>query len=238
MDESFNKLSDKYNEKKDSEMIGKIRNEIEDMVGDYVDIINKVGNNLNESKNNNNNVITPDDIVYWIIDRINNEDLNYNCPINTENKLLNVLKHERLLIDINESGNDLNAKINYPKIKKYINNYRGNIPIQKISDLLKKIDCLIYREIEFLMRGRKNLNVEELANTFKIKKYEAKKIIEKILNDEIALNHESELEMSTKNIESCNEAYKAYLKNLNEWEKNSPLYKINISANMFESRLL
>ena len=201
--EKFDELKEKYNKSSEEKEKEEIEKQMKDIIANqYGYYIFKIANeddspeqklnnllseyiNLENPKENRKSLkdsIEDTDVIKWLMECINNHVIDYENIEQIKIKLVNRLKHEYLLIENEETHKT--TKINYPKAKKFIKKYeeKNNIKINnEIHNLLEK---LIEEEIEDYietLEPDKVANELDLQDRFKIKKYEAKNLIDRII---------------------------------------------------------
>ena len=201
--EKFEELKSKYNNSTDDNEKEKIKKQMKDIIanqyGYYVFGIANEDNSPEQrlskllssyinsekpekSRKKSNAPINDANIIEWLIECVHNHIFDYEDTSELNNKLINRLKHECLLIE-NEKTHKI-TKINYPKAKKFVKKYEEKNNIKLNDEIHSLLEKLIEEEVkEFIDNLEKDneIIVVELQKRFKIKKYEAENLIDKII---------------------------------------------------------
>ena len=201
--EKFDELKEKYNKSSDEKEKEEIEKQMKDIIANqYGYYIFKIANeddspeqklnnllseyvNLENPKENRKSLkdsIDDTDVIKWLMECINNHVIDYENIEQIKIKLVNRLKHEYLLIE-NEETHKITI-INYPKAKKFIKKYEEKNSIKINNEIYNLLEKLIEEEIEDYietLEPDKVANELDLQDRFKIKKYEAKNLIDRII---------------------------------------------------------
>ena len=216
--EKFDELKEKYNKSSDEKEKEEIEKQMKDRrANQYGYYIFKIANeddspeqklnnllseyiNLENPKENKKSLkdsIEDTDVIKWLMECINNHVIDYENIEQIKIKLVNRLKHEYLLIENEETHKT--TKINYPKAKKFIKKYEEKNSIKINNEIHNLLEKLIEEEIEDYietLEPDKVVNEFDLQDRFKIKKYEAKNLIDRIIpkNEQRKENSDDEKE--------------------------------------------